>query len=67
MVDGWKEARLDSLEMDRHEVAPGSTLHAVIGLRNYRGEPSAIPISVPIPADLHVPEVQLFVGDADAA
>jgi len=67
MADGWKTARLDSLEMDRHEAAPGDTLHAVIGLRNYRGEPSEIPISVPIPADVHTPEVQLFVGDADAA
>ena len=67
MVDGWKSSRLDSLEMDRNEVKPGSTLHAVIGLRNYRGEPSAIPVSVPIPADLRASEVQLFVGDADAA
>lgn len=67
MEDGWKESRLDSLNIDRNEVKPGSTLHAVIGLRHYRGEPSAIPVSVPIPADLHVPELQLFVGDADAA
>ena len=67
MVDGWKSARLDSLEMDRHEARQGDTLHAVIGLRNYRGEPAEIPVSVPIPADLRAPEVQLFVGDADAA
>ena len=67
MENGWKESRLDSLNLDRDELKPGSTLHAVIGLRNYRGEPSAIPVSIPIPADLHVPEVQLFVGDADAA
>jgi len=67
MVDGWKESRLDSLNMDRNEARPGDTLHAVIGLRDYRGEPSAIPVSVPIPADLRAPEVQLFVGDADAA
>ena len=67
MEDGLKESWLDSLNLDRDEVKPGSMLHAVIGLRHYRGEPSAIPVSVPIPADLHVPEVQLFVGDADAA
>ena len=67
MVDGWKSSRLDSLEMDQNEIKPGATLHAVIGLRNYRGEASAIPVSVPIPADLRTPEVQLFVGDADAA
>src|SRR5208337_3171058 len=67
MVRGWKSARLDSLEMDRNEARPGDTLHAVIGLRNYRGEPSSIPVAVPIPADLRAPEVQLFVGDADAA
>ncbi|HUB87939.1 MAG TPA: hypothetical protein VMB22_08615, partial [Verrucomicrobiae bacterium] len=51
----------------RDEARPGSTLHAVIGLRNYRSAPSAIPISIPIPADLHVSQLQLFVGDADAA
>ncbi len=67
MVDGWKSSQLDSLEMDQNEIKPGATLHAVIGLRNYRGEPSTIPVSVPIPADLRASEVQLFVGDADAA
>jgi len=67
MVDGVKSSWLDSLNLDRNEVRPGTTLHAVIGLRNYHGEPSAIPVSIPIPADLHAPEVELFVGDADAA
>ena len=67
MVDGWKSSRLNSLEMDRNEAKPGSTLHAVIGVRNYRGDAATIPVSVPIPADLRAPEVQLFVGDADAA
>jgi len=67
MVNGWKSSRLDSLEMDRDEVKPGDTLNAVIGLRNYRGEPSSIPVSVPIPAELRASQVQLFVGDADAA
>ncbi len=67
LVDGWKSSRLDSLAMDRNEAKPGSTLNAVIGLSNFRGEPSCIPVSVPIPADLHAPEVELFVGDADAA
>jgi len=67
LADGWKSSRLDSLNMDRDEAKPGTTLHAVIGLRNYRGEPSSLPVSVPIPADLRVPGVQLFVGDADAA
>jgi hypothetical protein len=67
LVNGWKSSRLDSLNMDRNEARPGSTLHAIIGLRNYRGEPSSIPVSVPIPADLRAPDVQLFVGDADAA
>ena len=67
LADGWKSSRLDSLNMDRDEVKPGSTLHAIIGLRDYRGEPSSLPVSVPIPADLRAPEVRLFVGDADAA
>jgi hypothetical protein len=67
LVDGWKASQLDSLEMDRNEARPGSTLHAVIGLRNYHGEPSNIPVSVPIPSDLRAPEIRLFVGDADAA
>ncbi len=67
MVDGWKSSRLDSLEMDRNEVRPGDTINAVIGLRNYRGEASTIPVSVPIPVDLRASGVQLFVGDADAA
>ena len=67
LVDGWKSSRLDSLEMDRDEVRPGDSVNAVIGLRNYRGEPSSIPVSVPVPADLRVSQVQLFVGDADAA
>ena len=67
MEDGWKSSQLDSLEMDQNEIKPGATLHAVIGLRNYRGEPATVPVSVPIPADLRAPEVQLFVGDADAA
>jgi hypothetical protein len=67
LVDGWKSARLDSLNLDRDEAKPGTMLHAVIDLRNYRGGPSSIPVSVPIPADLHAVVVQLFVGDADAA
>ena len=67
LADGWKSSRLDSLNMDRDEVKPGSTLHAIIGLRDYRGEPSSLPVSVPIPADLRAPELRLFVGDADAA
>src|SRR6202453_607170 len=67
LVDGWKSSRLDSLDMDRSEVAPGTTLHAVIGLRNYRGNSSAISVAVPIPADLRASQVLLFVGDADAA
>jgi hypothetical protein len=67
LANGFDWSRLDSLSMDSDEVKPGSALHAVIGLRNYRGEPAAIPISVPIPADLEVSKLQLFVGDADAA
>lgn len=67
LAHGFDSSRLDSLSMDRDEVKPGSTLRAVIGLRNYRGEPSLIPISVPIPADLEAPKLDLFVGDADAA
>ncbi|HKI68037.1 MAG TPA: hypothetical protein VKA67_00495, partial [Verrucomicrobiae bacterium] len=67
ILNGWKSARLDSLNIDRTEVKPGSVLHAVIGVRNFRGESSSIPISVPIPAELDSGEVQLFVGDADAA
>jgi hypothetical protein len=67
MANGFDWSRLDSFSMDRDEVKPGSTLHAIIGLRHYRGGPSVIPISVPIPADLEVSRLQLFVGDADAA
>jgi len=55
------------LNIDRDEVKPGATLHAVIGLRNYRSEPSFIPVAVPIPADVRADRLQLFVGDADAA
>jgi hypothetical protein len=66
-ANGFDWSRLDSLSMDRDEVKPGSTLRAVIGLRNYRGEASLIPISVPIPSDLEVSKLQIFVGDADAA
>jgi hypothetical protein len=36
-------------------------------LRNFRGEAAMLPVSIPIPADLHTPELRLFVGDADAA
>ena len=67
MVDGWKLSQLDSLELDRIASKPGATLHAIIGVHNYRGEPATIPVSVPIPSDLRSPEVQVFVGDADAA
>ncbi len=67
LTDGWKSSRLDSLNLDRNEALPGTTLHAVVGLRNYRGESSVIPVEVPVPADLRASEVQLFVGDADAA
>ena len=67
LANGINWSRLDSLSMDRDEVKPGSTLRAVIGLRNYRGRSSAIPVSIPIPADLEVSRLQLFVGDADAA
>ncbi len=66
-ANGFDWSRLDSLSLDRNKVKPGSTLRAVIGLRNYRGEPSVIPISIPIPADLEVSRLQVFVGDADAA
>jgi hypothetical protein len=67
LLDEWKSSQLNSLEMDQNEIKPGATLHAVIGLRDYRGEASNIPLSVPVPADLRASEVQLFVGDADAA
>jgi hypothetical protein len=67
LVNGWKSSWLDSLNLDRNEAKPGTTLHAVIGLRHYHGAPSAIPVAVPIPADLRASEVQVFVGDADAA
>jgi hypothetical protein len=67
VVNGFESSALDSLSIDRDEVKPGATLHALIGLRNYRGEPSSIPVSVPIPADLNMEQLQLFVGDADAA
>ncbi|HEY1789504.1 MAG TPA: hypothetical protein VGJ73_15205 [Verrucomicrobiae bacterium] len=67
LANGFDSSRLDSLSMDRDEFKPGSILHAVIGLRHYRGEPSVIPVSIPIPADLEVSRLQLFVGDADAA
>ncbi|MBU6409901.1 MAG: hypothetical protein KGR98_05880 [Verrucomicrobia bacterium] len=66
-ADGEKASWLQSLDIDQNIAAPGDTLHAVIGLRNYHGEPSAIPVSVPIPPDLQPGQVQLFVGDADAA
>jgi hypothetical protein len=67
MADGRKSSQIDSLEVDRTQARPGSVLHAVIGVHNYRGEPSAIPLTIPIPSELRSPEVQLFVGDADAA
>lgn len=67
LANGRKSTRLDSLNLDRDEARPGTTLHAVIGLRNYRGDASAMPVSVPIPADLQATQVELFVGDADAA
>ena len=66
-ANGFDWSRLDSLSMDGDEVKPGSTLRAIVGLRNYRGKASLIPVSVPIPADLEVSRLQLFVGDADAA
>jgi len=65
--DGWKSAWLDSLALDRNEARPGTTLHAVIGLRRYHGEPLFIPVPVPVPPDVRAASVQLFVGDADAA
>ena len=67
MVDSVKASWLDSLNLDRNEAKAGSTIHAVIGLRNYHGAPSVISVSVPIPVDLRASQVQLFVGDADAA
>jgi hypothetical protein len=67
LVDGWKSSRLDSLEIDRDLAKPGSTLHVIIGVRNYRGDPATLPLSIPLPADLRASEVQLFVGNADAA
>lgn len=67
LVDGWRESWLDSVNLDRDEIKPGETLHAVIGLRNYRGGPTLIPVAVPVPPDLRAGQVQLFVGDADAA
>ncbi len=66
-ANGFDWSRLDSLSIDRNEVKPGSTLRAIIGLRNYRSEPSFIPVSVPIPADVDASRLQLFVGDADSA
>ena len=67
LAEGWKSSQLDSLELDRTVAKPDSVLHAVIGVRNYRGEPASIPIAIPLPPYLRAPEVQLFVGDADAA
>ncbi len=67
LVNGWKSSWLESLNLDRNEARPGTTVHAVVGLRNYRGESSAIPVAVPIPVNLRASEVQVLVGDADAA
>ena len=67
LVNKNEWSRLDSLSMDRNEVKPGGTVQAVIGLRNYRSEPSFIPVAVPIPADVGASRLELFVGDADAA
>ncbi|MGH8024973.1 MAG: hypothetical protein ACRED1_15390, partial [Limisphaerales bacterium] len=67
LANGFDWSRLDSLSIGSDEVEPGSKLRIVIGLRNYRGEPSVIPVSVPVPGDLDVSKLQLFVGDADAA
>ena len=67
LVNDNEQSQLDSLSIDRDEARPGATLHAVIGLRNYRSAPSFIPVSVPIPADVRASKLQLFVGDADAA
>lgn len=67
LANGFDWSQLDSLSIDRDEVRPGATLHAEIGLRNYRGESSMLSISVPIPSDVDASKLQLFVGDADAA
>jgi hypothetical protein len=67
LVNANQWSRLDSLNIDRDEVKPGAMLHAVIGLRNYRSEPSFIPVLVPIPGDVRANKLELFVGDADAA
>lgn len=67
LTNGFKSSRLDSLNLDRDTARPGSVLHAIIGLRNYRGEPSFIPVAVPIPADVDASHLYLFAGDADAA
>ncbi|MDE3068605.1 MAG: hypothetical protein KGJ60_13805 [Verrucomicrobiota bacterium] len=67
LVEGRNESWLDSLNLDRNEARPGATLRAVIGLRHYHGEPTMIPVAIPVPADLRAPEVRVFVGDADAA
>jgi hypothetical protein len=67
LARGWKSSTLESLDMDEDAVKPGASLHAVIGLRNYRGASSTISVTVPVPADLRTTQLELFVGDADAA
>jgi hypothetical protein len=47
LVNTVESSRLDSLNLDRDEVKPGSTLHAIIGLRNFRGERPPFPLLSP--------------------
>ncbi|HXF09529.1 MAG TPA: hypothetical protein VN625_02010 [Desulfuromonadaceae bacterium] len=67
MADGWKAATLNSLEIDKHEARAGDTVNAIIGLHHFRGEPSSIPVTIPVPAGLPPSDLEIFVGDADAA
>ncbi|HEU5396720.1 MAG TPA: hypothetical protein VFV81_06100 [Verrucomicrobiae bacterium] len=67
LVNGRNLSRLDSVAVDANAVHPGDTLNAVIGLRNYRRDATNLSVAIPVPAGVRAPELQLFVGDADAA
>ncbi|HEU6448196.1 MAG TPA: hypothetical protein VFV23_07155 [Verrucomicrobiae bacterium] len=67
LADGHKASQLDSVELDNREVRAGGTLTAVLGLRNYHAPGTNFSISIPVPREISAAQLQLFVGDADAA
>jgi len=65
--DQVKSARITRVEVEKDQVRPGDDVGVTVTLRDFRGEPRRLVLSLPIPEDTPPGPITLFVGDGNAA